>query len=117
MAVYYKEDEMVFKNLSDMNRTELVPGFHVKFIHSERMTFAYWDVLAGAVLPEHTHPHEQVVNMVEGEFQLTVDGEAKILKKGDVAMIPPNAPHSAKALTDCKIIDVFAPVREDYRDK
>jgi quercetin dioxygenase-like cupin family protein len=35
---------------------------------------------------------------------------------GDVLVIPPNVPHSGKALTDVSVMDAFAPVREDYRD-
>lgn len=114
MPLDNKEKPMIFKNFNDMNRTELVPGFQVRFIHSERATIAYWDVLAGAMLPEHAHPHEQIVNLLEGEFQLTVEGEAHILKSGEVAVIPPDKFHSGRALTDCNIIDVFCPVREDY---
>ena len=59
--------------------------------------------------------HEQVVNVLRGEFELTVDGETKHLKPNDVACIPSNAVHSGKAITDCYILDVFYPVREDYR--
>jgi quercetin dioxygenase-like cupin family protein len=53
--------------------------------------------------------------MIEGKFELTVDAEAKILTPGAVVIVPPNVPHSGKAITDCRIIDVFHPVREDYR--
>jgi len=56
-----------------------------------------------------------VANIIEGEFELTIDNETKILKPGDVAVIPSNAVHSGKAITDCRILDVFYPVREDYR--
>jgi quercetin dioxygenase-like cupin family protein len=109
---------MSFINLNDLEEKELVPGFKVRFVHTPNMTFAYWTIKAGASLPEHSHPHEQVLaTMMEGEFELTVGGEAKIFKPGDVAVIPPNAPHSGKAVTDCRILDVFHPVREDYLSK
>jgi len=55
--------------------------------------------------------------MIEGEFELTVESETKIVQKGDIAVIPPNAKHSGKAITDCKILDVFYPIREDYLEK
>lgn len=79
------------------------------------MTFAYWNIRKGAPLPEHSHPHEQVANVIEGKFELKVNNESKILEPGDVAVIPPNTKHSGKAITNCKIIDVFCPVREDYK--
>jgi quercetin dioxygenase-like cupin family protein len=66
-------------------------------------------------LPEHSHPHGQVTNVLKGEFELTVDGESKRLGPGSVVIIPPNAVHSGKALAKSRVIDVFYPIREDYR--
>ena len=94
---------------------DLVPGFDVRFVHTEKMTFAFWNIKAGSLLPEHAHPHEQVANVLEGEFELTIDGEAQSVTPGTVAVIPGNAIHSGRAITDCKVVDVFCPVREDYR--
>ena len=107
----------MFKNLNDIKQKELIPGYKVSFIHSKNMTFAYWDIEKDSPLPEHSHPHEQVANLIEGKFELTVAGETKILEPGDVAIIPPDAKHSGKAITDCRIIDVFYPIREDYVEK
>jgi quercetin dioxygenase-like cupin family protein len=106
---------MAFFTLSDVEEKELLTGYHVRFVHSENMTFAYWTIDAGAAMPNHSHPHEQVYNITEGEFELTVGDETKLMKPGQVAVIPGNVPHSGKAITDCKVIDVFYPVREDYK--
>ena len=106
---------MTFYNLDDIESRELVPGFHVRFVHSETMTMAYWEIEAGSELPLHDHPHEQIVNVLEGELQLTLQGETRILKPGQVAVIGSNVPHSGKAVTDCRVLDAFHPVREDYR--
>lgn len=106
---------MLEKDLDKINAKEVVPGFKVKVVHSEHMTLTYWDIKAGSSLPEHSHPNEQVTNMIEGEFELTIDGESKILKPNSVVIIPSNANHSGTAVTDCRIIDVFYPIREDYR--
>jgi quercetin dioxygenase-like cupin family protein len=106
---------MAFINLSELEEKELIPGYHVRFVHTQSMTLAYWAVDAGAALPTHSHPHEQVANVIEGEFELTVAGEAKIMKPGQVAVIPGNVPHSGRAISTSKLIDVFYPVREDYK--
>ena len=106
---------MAFIDLSGMQEKEIVPGFHGRFVHTDNMTFVYWDIDAGSALPEHSHAHEQVVNVIEGELQLTADSETRIMGPGQVAVLPGNVRHSAKGITDCKVIDVFCPVREDYR--
>ena len=101
--------------LAEVPSRERMPGMHGKFLHSGSMTFVYWDIEEGAGLPEHFHPHEQVVNMLEGEFELVVAGTPHRLKPGDVLAIPGDAPHSGRAITRCRILDVFHPIREDYR--
>ena len=94
---------------------ELMPGFNGHFVHSERATLVYWDIDPDAILPEHSHPHEQIVNVLEGTFELVMEGASHILGPGDVLVIPGDVPHSGRAHTGGKIIDVFSPVREDYR--
>jgi quercetin dioxygenase-like cupin family protein len=106
---------MPFLELNHSRAREIFPGFKAHFVHSANMTFAHWLIKAGATLPEHAHVHEQVVNLIEGEFELTIAGETKRLVRGSVAIIPSNALHSGKAITDCRIIDAFYPIREDYR--
>ncbi|MEF8794918.1 MAG: cupin domain-containing protein [Salinivenus sp.] len=106
---------MPFFTLDDLDRSEEIPGFLGAFLHSENMTVANWSVEAGAEFPEHAHPHEQISVVTEGEFELTLDGETDVLREGRVAVIPAHTPHSGRAVTDCEIIDVFSPVREDYR--
>lgn len=94
---------------------EVVPGYRARFVHSEHTTHAYWEIDPGIPLPEHAHPHEQIVNMLEGTFLLTVDGVEHELTAGDCLVIPGNVPHSGVARTPCRILDVFSPVREEYR--
>lgn len=92
-----------------------VPGFNGRFIHSENMTFAWWTIDAGAEIPRHAHPHEQVVNVLEGRLELVVGDETHLLGPGEVVVIPGEIPHSARGITECRVLDVFAPMREDYR--
>ena len=106
---------MAFMNLHEIEEKEPFPGFKARFVHSENMTFGYWDIEAGGLLPEHSHPHEQIAAVIEGEMEVTINGETKVLGPGSVAIIPPNATHSGKMITHCRVIDVFYPVREDYR--
>ncbi|MFZ6030682.1 MAG: cupin domain-containing protein [Chloroflexota bacterium] len=106
---------MPFVTLDSIPARQIVPGFHGRFVHSEHLTFSNWEVEAGAALPEHAHPHEQFTQLLEGEFEFTLEGETLVLKPGMVVVIPANARHAGKAITPCKIMDVFYPVREDYK--
>ncbi len=79
--------------LADLPMRELAPGCPARIVHSQFMTFVHWYFRAGSVIPGH----------------------ARRIGPGAVVVIPPNAPHSAKALTPCYVIDAFYPIREDYR--
>lgn len=106
---------MPFHSFDALDRSEEMPGYLGAFLHGENMTVTNWSVEAGAEFPEHTHPHEQISIVVEGEFELTLDGETDVLTPGRIAVIPPETLHSGRAVTECEIIDVFSPVREDYQ--
>ncbi|WP_222984919.1 cupin domain-containing protein [Flagellimonas meishanensis] len=102
-------------NLKDIASKELIKGYHGKMVHSKSMTWVFWEVEKNAEVPEHHHVHEQIMHVVQGRFEFTLDGKTAVYEPGDVVLIPSNIPHSGKALTDCKLMDVFSPVREEYR--
>lgn len=101
--------------LSELKVLELAPGYRANVIHGDSMTVTHVEIEPGSALPTHSHPHEQIVNMIEGEFELTVDGKPLQLTPGSVVLIPSNVPHSGLSQTKCRIIDVFHPVREDMK--
>ncbi|MGB1444314.1 MAG: cupin domain-containing protein [Flavobacteriaceae bacterium] len=101
--------------LSEIEAKEIQPGLHGKMVHGKQLTWAFWVVEKGAGVPEHQHPHEQIMHVVEGEFEFTLNGETKVYRNGDIVVIPSNVPHAGTALTPCKLMDVFSPAREDYK--
>lgn len=105
-----------FHSLKDTKPKEIIPGFFAKFVHTENVSFVFWEAKAGSAFPEHSHIHEQIATIQQGQFQLTINGETKMLEEGIVAVIPSNAKHSGIAITDCKLMDIFYPVREDYKN-
>ena len=104
-----------FVSIQELPEKELVPGIFARFIHMEKSTVGHIRLLEGSLLPEHHHPHEQVTNVIAGSLEMTVNGKTMICGPGQSVRIPSDTPHSARAVTDCFVIDVFAPVREDYR--
>ena len=101
--------------LNELPGKEFFPGYHGKMIHTKEMTLAFWDVRAGAEVPEHSHHNEQVMQVLEGRFQFTLDGHTAEYQVGELVVIPAHAVHSGKAITDCRLMDVFCPAREDYQ--
>ncbi|WP_276390621.1 cupin domain-containing protein [Eudoraea chungangensis] len=102
-------------NLSEVQEKEIMPGYHGKMIHSDHITIAYWKADKGAKVPEHSHLNEQIMQVLEGSFEFTVNGVTGIYGPNEVVVIPPYAKHSGKALTTCKLMDVFSPAREEYK--
>lgn len=94
---------------------EFIPGFTGRFVHGQQSTLSFVNIQKGSRLPEHRHVHEQITFIQEGELEMVIGGETFLFKAGSVHVIPSNVPHSAYALTDCKVIDAFAPCREDYK--
>jgi quercetin dioxygenase-like cupin family protein len=65
--------------------------------------------------PPHTHPHEQVSYVAEGELFCFIDGEQTRLGPGDVFLVPSGKPHSIQSLTKhVRLVDCFTPIREDF---
>jgi quercetin dioxygenase-like cupin family protein len=102
-------------NLEDLPELKIAEGIQVRAVTAETVTVAHVKLGEGALLPEHSHHNEQVVNVIDGELELTVNGQSHLLTRGKVLILPPNVAHSGRAVTDCIVVDVFHPVREDWR--
>jgi quercetin dioxygenase-like cupin family protein len=101
--------------LDEVDQRDVFPGHHAKIVHSDRMTVVHWRIDEGSSVPEHAHPHEQIVNVLAGRYELTVAGKPLMLEPGMVVVIPGDVRHSGRAITDAFLLDVFSPPREDYR--
>ncbi|MCG2615548.1 cupin domain-containing protein [Terrimonas sp. NA20] len=101
--------------IKEQKAKELAPGLTGYYTHGERMTLGLVEIKAGSSLALHQHPHEQITYIIEGQLDMMIGGEAVILTTGMSQVIPSNVPHSAIAKTNVSLIDVFNPVREDYR--
>ena len=106
---------MAFINYNTKNKVSIFPGVHSAMEHSEQITYGCVDLEEGVIVPVHNHPHEQWTYILEGQMEFTLDGEKQLLLPGMGAYIPSNVLHGAFAVTACKVIDVFTPVRMDYK--
>jgi len=101
--------------IKNIKPRELVPGITGYYAHGDSMTFGYVELKAGSNIPLHQHEQEQITYIIEGELNMVIGGQSCSLNAGMYHIIPSNTPHSAIANTDCKVIDAFSPVREDYK--
>ena len=96
---------------------ELVTGVWLKaLVHGERTLLTEVRLQKGAVVPEHQHPHEQTGYLISGSLRFFGEIEDRILRPGDSWNIAGGVSHGAEALEDTVVIEVFSPVREEYRD-
>ena len=105
---------MPFIDLANLKVTERLPGWHGRYFHSANMTFAHYDFQRGSSIHEHFHPQEEVYEVIEGQLEMTVEGVCQIVEAGVVAVVPSNARHSVKAITDGKAIIIDFPRRPEF---
>ncbi|MCP4665927.1 MAG: cupin domain-containing protein [Deltaproteobacteria bacterium] len=80
------------------------------------MLLSIVDSAAHAVVPAHSHPHEQAGTLISGEFELTIGGETHRLKPGDTYIIPGGVEHSGRTGdAPARVLDIFSPVRKEYQ--
>lgn len=103
----------------DINRhpeKPLFDGIRIRTVYGEKimMSFVYFD--PHSVVPEHSHPHEQMGMVLEGTFELVIEGEKRQLNPGDTYLVPSNAAHSARSFNQSAVaLDIFSPPREEYK--
>jgi quercetin dioxygenase-like cupin family protein len=105
---------MPFIDIRSLEAIERLPGWYGRYFHSANMTFAHYDFMRGSSIHEHFHAQEEVYEVIEGELEVTIEGVPQIVRPGVVAIVPADARHSIKALTDGRAIIVDYPVRREF---
>lgn len=107
---------MSFVTIASLPAKEIFNGLiRGQYVHAERMTLGEVNLKANTDVPIHQHAHEQITYVMEGRFRFTVGDNTMILEPGMCAVIPAGTPHGGLTLTACRVLDVFVPVRDDYR--
>ena len=107
---------LYFPTPEECSRHTIFPGVTVRTCAAERMMLSLAEFEPRAVVEEHSHPHEQVGMVLEGRAVFWIGGEEKTLGPGDMFRIPGGVPHRVVALDGAvTALDVFYPIREDYR--
>ena len=105
-----------FWNPENIAPKVLAPGVTAKIFSGEKLMFSLVTLAPDAIVPTHTHPHEQVGMMVSGTMEFTIAGETRVLSGNAMYLVPGGMPHAAKAGPGGAVaLDAFAPPREEYR--
>lgn len=107
------EEPKIF-DIAGAAREPMTEGLTRRAIHTKQASMAVFDFKAGAKVPEHQHPNEQVTYIVSGHVKVTVEGKEYDVRAGQVIAIPPNKTPSFVAIEDTVDIDFFTPVRADW---
>jgi quercetin dioxygenase-like cupin family protein len=105
---------MPYIDFKTRKKVKIWDGISAYLYHSEQATFAHVTLEKGAEVMTHNHIHEQWTHVISGEMLFNMNGDEQLLTAGMAAFIPSDMPHSAKAITECKVIDCFLPIRQDF---
>jgi quercetin dioxygenase-like cupin family protein len=107
---------MLFFSVSELRSTEMLPGVLRRAVYLDNVMLTFFEFEPGSVVPEHSHPHEQISYVFEGALEFKLGDEVRVLRAGEGACCPSGVPHSATVLDEpTKVIDAWHPVREDYK--
>lgn len=105
-----------FVTPQDAQQVEMLAGIHRRTmaITDEEMLCEFY-LERDSVVPEHSHMNDQVGYVIYGKVELKIGSETHVCQPGDSYAVPGGVAHSARALVDSLVIDVFSPPRNDYR--
>lgn len=105
-----------FVSPQEIEQIEMLEGVHRRTMAiTDEAMLCQFLLEAGSTVPTHSHMNDQVGYVVSGKIEMTIGSQIRKLVPGDSYAIPGGISHSALALEDSWVIDVFSPPREDYR--
>jgi len=94
---------------------EIAKGVTIKPLAGEHVMLNYVELVPEGAIPLHSHHHEQLGLIIEGELEMQIGDERRTLHPGDTYVIPGGTMHSGRAgRAGALVLDVFYPLREDY---
>jgi quercetin dioxygenase-like cupin family protein len=104
-----------FRSWNDVPATEFRPGVHLRAIGGEQVCLCKATYEPGKQVPLHSHEHtEQVMVILDGEVTMTIAGETKTLKAGDVVVVNRGVEHELHSEPGVTFLEALAPVPLDH---
>lgn len=106
---------MGFIDINQFPEVQPIPGCRLRAPHGEHIMLSYLRMEPGAEVPSHAHPHEQAGMLLEGQLELTIGDETRVMRPGEMYIVPGGVTHRAVAINGpVLVLDIFSPIREDY---
>ena len=108
----------IIRPYEEVPTTELTDGSSSHLVWGENIMVSFLTMKTGSTFEFHSHPQEQIMIVIDGYIDEVIGDKIYRAQKGDVIHLPPNIIHAGFIReADCKVIDIFSPVREDYKQK
>ncbi len=104
---FFDTDQLKLKNMLE--------GVTLKVASGDNAMMTFFEFDEGAVIPSHSHPHEQISYVLEGDVEFTLEGVTRLLTKGHGVVVRSNLEHGVRVTNGpAKVLDAWHPLREDY---
>jgi quercetin dioxygenase-like cupin family protein len=105
-----------FVDKQDCARHRIFAGVEIFTAWGDGLMLSLVEFEPHAVVEQHSHPHEQMGMLLEGELIFTIGDQTQRLRPGQMWRIPGGVPHRVVAGDKpARALDVFHPIREDYQ--
>lgn len=100
---------MSFWNLKTLKLDEFRPGILSKLESGTNLTMAFMEIAPNKEGSAHDHPFDQCGVVMEGEIEMSVGEETKLLRPRETYFIPAGIKHHWKTFaSSARILDVVA---------
>jgi quercetin dioxygenase-like cupin family protein len=104
-----------FRSFNGVETYEFAPGVHINSVGGEQVLVCRVRYEPGKRVVRHSHEHtEQVMVMLDGELEMTVEAETRTLRPGDTVVVNRGLEHELYSEPGCTFIEALAPVPLDH---
>lgn len=108
---------MRFYRWDEVEEREVGDGVTRRIVHGERLMVIKYSMRKGSAVALHRHDDEQIACVLSGVVRFRMGDEARVMRAGELVVVPPNVEHGAEPLEDTVDLDVFTPIREEWLEK
>jgi unsaturated pyranuronate lyase len=106
---------MNFFRVKELAIQEVLPGVRLRSVNMENLTMTFVDYARESKVPPHHHRYEQITYVIEGQLEVTIAGERRVLQAGEGVRIGPNVEHSSRPVNGAaSAVDAWTPLLQQF---